>query len=81
MFRDVKKRVQVKCFADNRPLLETIALTKSPINKDMNDVIRYLKDKLSWNDVNSYAWLPTKKMIVDFLTKEMKIGGDVWDVI
>ena len=80
LFGTTKKRIPVKCFSDNRPLLETIASTKSPINKDLNDTIRYLKDKLSWEEVQSYSWLPTKRMISDFLTKEMKIGGDVWDI-
>ena len=80
LFGTAKKRIPVKCFSDNRPLLETIASTKSPINKDLNDTIRYLKDKLSWEEVGSYSWLPTKRMISDFLTKEMKIGGDVWDI-
>ena len=46
----------------------------------MNDSIRYLKDKLSWNEVASYSWLPTKRMISDFLTKELKIGSNVWDI-
>ena len=79
-FGDVKKRIPVKCFTDNRPLLETIASTKSPANKGMLDVIRYLKDKLSWEEVSSYSWLSTKWMISDFLMKQMKISGDVWDI-
>ena len=64
----------------NKPLLETIASTRSPVNKDMNDAIRYLKDKLSWNEISSYSWLPTKRMILDFLTKELKINSNVWDI-
>ena len=79
-FGDVKGRLPVRCFTDNKPLLETIASTKSPVNKDLNDVIRYLKDKLSWQEVTSYSWLPTKRMVSDFLTKQMKPGGEVWDI-
>ena len=80
LFGDVQQRLEVKCFADNRPLLESIASTKPPVNSDMNDVIRYLKDKLAWGQVSSYNWLPTQKMVSDFLTKEMKIGDNVWNV-
>ena len=54
-FGDVKGRIPVKCFTDNCPLLETVASTKSPVNKDINDVIRYLKDKLSWKEVSGYT--------------------------
>ena len=70
----------MKCFYDNRPLLETLASTKSPLNKDMNAVIRYLKDQLRWKEITSYSWLPTQRMITDCLTKEMKMSGNVWDV-
>ena len=80
LFGDVKLRLPVKCFSDNRPLLETVASTKSPLNKDMNEDIRYLKDKLRWKEISSYSWLPTQRMIADCLTKEMKLKGDVWDV-
>ena len=80
LFGNVKSRFPVRCFSDNRPLLETVASTKSPLNKDMNGVVRYLKDKLKWGEVTSYSWLPTQRMISDCLTKEMKMKGDVWDV-
>ena len=80
MFGNVKSRLPVKCFSDNKPLLETVASTKSPLNKDMNGVVRYLKDKLRLKEVTSYSWLPTQRMISDCLTKEMKMTGDVWDV-
>ena len=46
----------------------------------MINIIRYLKDKLSWQHVTSYSWIPTKCMITDFMTKQIKIGGDVWDI-
>ena len=80
LFGDVKQRLEVKCFADNRPLLESIASTRPPVNSDMADVIRYLKDKLSWGQVSSYNWLPTRKMVADIMSKDMKIGEEVWDI-
>ena len=46
----------------------------------MTDVIRHLKDKFSWQHVSSYSWIPTKRMLADFMKKQMKIGGEVWDV-
>ena len=54
LFGDVKQRLEVKCFTDNRPLLESIASTRPPVNSDMNDFIWHLKDKLSWGQVSSY---------------------------
>ena len=80
LFGDDKLRIPVKCFSDNKPLLETVASTKSPLNKDMNPVVRYLKDKLRWGEVQSYSWLPTHRMIADCLTKEKRMTADVWDV-
>merc|ERR1712082_220333 len=32
LFGNVKSRFPVRCFSDNRPLLETVASTKSPLN-------------------------------------------------
>ena len=80
LFGNVKSRIPVRCFSDNRPLLETVASTKSPLNKDMNGVVRYLKDKLRWGEITAYSWLPTHRMIADCLTKEKKMTADVWDV-
>ena len=58
-FGSVANRLPVKCFTDSRPLLETIAFTRSPVNKDSIEVIRYLKDKLCWREVSSYSWVPS----------------------
>ena len=80
LFGKATGKLPVKCFTDNRPLLQTVVSTKSPLNKDMKSVVRYLKDKLRWGEVSSYSWLPTQRMISDGLMKEMKMKGDVWDI-
>ena len=75
-----EKRLEVKCFVDNKPLLESIASTRPPVNSDLQDIVRYLKDKLSWKEVSSYNWLPSHHMIADFFTKDMKVSEYVWEV-
>ena len=80
LFGEANLHIPVKCFSDNRPLLESVSSTRSPLNKDMGPVMRYLKDKLRWGELRSYSWLPTNRMIADCLTKEMKLTADVWDV-
>ena len=40
-----------------------------------------LKERLVDKDIHSYSWLPTKSMLADVLTKEMKIPQALEDVI
>ena len=80
LFGNNQKRISVKNFADNRPLLESVASTRTCKNTDLTGIIRYLKDKLENGEVASYNWLPSERCVADFLTKEMKSKPSVWGI-
>ena len=73
MYGDYRKRIPVKIFSDSEPLLESIASTKQIDRKSLRMTIQDLKEKLMSGEVNSYQWLPTKKMWADGMTKEMEM--------
>ena len=43
--------------------------------------VKDLKDRIMEGDVSSYAWLSTKEMMADCLTKEMKMPASMEDVL
>ena len=47
----------------------------------MRMIVRELKEKFLEGEVTSYAWLQTKKMMADCLTKEMKMPSSMEVVI
>ena len=48
--------------------------------KTLRNVIVDLKERLPKDDITSYAWLPTHKMLADILTKEKKLPPELEDV-
>ena len=65
----IKGRIPVKLFTDSEPTLESITSS------------RQVKDKCFEGKVLSYVWLPTKEMIADGLTKEVKMPSSMEVVI
>ena len=43
--------------------------------------VKDLKDRLLQGEVTSYSWLPTKEMMADCLTKEMKMPESMESVL
>ena len=77
MYGEYKKRIPVMLFTDSESTLESIASSKQVVNKSLRMTVCGLKDKLLDGEVLSYAWLPTKSMWADVLTKEMKLPAAV----
>ena len=65
--------MKVKLFTDSEPILESIASSRQVERKTMRPTILDLKERLVDRDIHSYSWLPTKSMLADVLTKEMRI--------
>ena len=80
LFGDHKGRIPVKVFSDSKPLLETLGSTKKIENTDLIPDIRYLKDKLMNDEMESYAWLRSEENLADIFTKDMKENQEVRDL-
>ena len=61
-------------------MLETLGSTKKIENTDLIPDIRYLKDKLMNDEVESYAWLRSEENLADIFTKDMKENQEVRDL-
>ena len=72
-----EKKIPVKLFTDSEPTLESVASTKPIETKRLRNQVQELKEVLLTKEVDSFAWLSTKDMIADALTKEMKKNKDL----
>ena len=68
-----EKKMEVNLFTDWEPTLESIASTKPIETKRLRNQVQELKEVLVNEEVKSYAWLSSRDMIADSLTKEMKM--------
>ena len=76
-----KRKLEIKLFTDNKPLLDSIASSKQVENKMMREVIADMKEKLVEKKVSSYEWIETKKIVADILTKEKMDTVDMYDIV
>ena len=60
-------------FTDLESTLESVVSLKQIAMKTLRTVIIDLKERLLRGEISSIAWLPTKDMWADMLTKEMKL--------
>ena len=68
---DYKKRNPLRLFIDSESTLESIVSSKQVNRKTLRMMVRELKDRLLEGEILSYAWLPTKHMWADVLTKDI----------
>ena len=73
LYRNVLKRIPIHLFTDSESTLESVASSKQIATKTLRTVIMDLKERLLRGEIYSIAWLPTKDMWADMLTKEMKL--------
>ena len=66
-------RIPVKLFTDSEPTLESIASSRQVEMKQLRMIIKELKEKCLEGEVSNYAWLSTKDMLADCMTKAMKM--------
>ena len=57
-----------------------LASSKQISIKTLRNVIVDLKERLTKDEIISYAWLPTHKMLGDILKKEKKLPPELKDV-
>ena len=77
LYGNYEKRMPVKIYTENEPLLESIASSKQIDRKNLRRVIEGLKEKLVDGEIMAYQWIPTKEMWSDGLTKEMEMAEGV----
>ena len=80
LYGDVIGRIPVKLFTDSESTLESVASSKQIVTKTLRPVIMDLKEiLLSW-EITSIAWLSTKDMWANLLTKETKLPKALEDI-
>ena len=68
-------------FTDTKSMLESVASSKQIVTKTLRTVIMDLKERLLSGEITSIAWLPTKNMWADLLTKETKLPEALEDIL
>ena len=63
-------RVPIKCFVDNKSLVESLRSIKNVDNKYLRINIASLKDMIERGDIMSVEWIETKRQIANCLTKK-----------
>lgn len=77
LYGDIKERIIFRFFMDSEPTLESIVQSRQVERKLLRINVKELKDKCLEGVVLSYAWLPTKEMMVNCLTKELTMPTNV----
>ena len=69
MLRVPSSQFPVKCFVDNRSLVDALYSTKLVQDKHLRINIAVLRDMISKTDVHSVEWVQSTKQIANALTK------------
>ena len=80
MYRESLRRIPIRLFTDSESTLESIASSKQIVTKTLRPVMIDLKERLLSGESTSIAWLPTKGMLADLLTKETKLPKALEDI-
>ena len=72
LFGKLSEQVPVTIFTDSIPLLESIGSTKQIEEKMLRNSITDFKEDIAHQRIESFAWLATKDMLADILTKECR---------
>ena len=74
------RRIPICLFTDSESTLESVASSKQIVTKTLRPIILDLKERLLSGEITSIAWLPTKDMWADLLTKETKLPKALEDI-
>ena len=80
MYGESLRRIPICLFTDSESTLELVASSKPIVTKTLRPVIMDLKEILLSGEITSIAWLPTKYMWADLLTKETKMPKALEDI-
>ena len=75
------RRISICLFTDFESMLESVASSKQIVTKTLRMVIVDLKERLLSGEITLIAWLPTRNMWADLLTKESKLLEALEDVL
>ena len=64
------KKIPIKIYTDNVPVLESIASSMQTKNKYLRNSYAVFKQQLEFNDVELYNWMDGERMIADIMTKD-----------
>ena len=81
LYGDVLRRIPICLFTDSESTLESIASSNQIVTKTLRIVIMDLKERFLSGEITSIAWLPTRNMWEDLLTKESKLPEALEDVL
>ena len=62
--------IPIKCFVDNRSLVDALRSMKKVDNKYLRINIASLKDMIDRGDISSVEWIDTRKQVANCLTKK-----------
>ena len=81
LYGDSSRRIPIRLFTDSESTLESVASSKQIVTKTLRTVIMELNERLLSGEITSIAWLPTKDMWADLLTKETKLPKALEDIL
>ena len=70
LYGDISRRILICLFTDSESTLESVASSKQIVTKTWRTAII---ERLLSGEITLIAWLPTKNMWADLLTKETKL--------
>ena len=73
LYGEIFNKIPIHLFTDSESTLESVAFCKQILTKTLRNVIVNLKERLTKDEITSYAWLLMDKMLADVLTKEKKL--------
>ena len=62
-------KIDVKCFVDNKSLVDSIHSSKSVDDRRLRVDIAVLRDMIERKELKEVSWVPTKQQLADCLTK------------
>ena len=80
MYGESLRRILIHPFTDSESTLQSVASSKQILTKTLRPVIMDLKERLLSGEITSIAWLPTKDMWADLLTKVTKLPKALEDI-
>ena len=81
LYGDVLRRIPIHLFTDSESTLESVTSSKQIVTKTLRTVIMDLKERILSGEITSIAWLPTRNMWADLLTKESKLPEALENVL
>ena len=70
------RKIPIKIFTDNVPVLESIASSTQTKNKYLRNSYAAFKQHLEFDEIESYNWIEGDRLIADIMTKEKSVTSN-----